>query len=305
MKDEISAAADFLARLVGKNETLPKEKVQQFREGVNDILTDKFKDHWFPDKPTKGQAYRCIRINGNIRHEPALELVCKNIGIAYADLMMPLELTLWIDPEDVTCRFGEHKGSYCIVANFRDGNKENYVDQINVDELEQKSVERAKQASFDLVNSRKRKARGYLKSNGFTNSSSGLYSSVDYNNGLATTTSSSYFSPHGTGGFYGSSPKFGSSYGSSPSHSIHQTTNSPMFTSNYSVSPAGGRGVSGSLGTPFRGQTSFTNAPSNFNGKFSRGLHTAFNNAASLSFGSYQQQSNDRYHWINKSIVKA
>lgn len=104
MRDEITAAAEFLTRLVGKNESLTKDKVDQFQQSVEDVLNDKFKTHWFPDKPNKGQAYRCIRINGNIRREPALELVCKNIGMEYSDLMLPLELTLWIDPEDVTCR---------------------------------------------------------------------------------------------------------------------------------------------------------------------------------------------------------
>lgn len=102
MKDEITAAADFLTRLVSKS--LSQEKVDQFRQNLDDVLTEKFKNHWFPDKPSKGQAFRCIRINENIRHEPALELVCKNMGLEYADLMLPLELTLWIDPEDVTCR---------------------------------------------------------------------------------------------------------------------------------------------------------------------------------------------------------
>lgn len=38
-----------------------------------------------------------------------------------------------------------------MVASFRDGNKENFVDQINVDELEQKSLERAKQVYWDLL----------------------------------------------------------------------------------------------------------------------------------------------------------
>lgn len=104
MKDEIAAAADFLTRLVAKNETLTKEKVDQFRENITAVLTEKFKNHWFPENPSKGQAFRCIRINENIRHEPALELVCKNIGLKYNELMMPIELTLWIDPEDVTVR---------------------------------------------------------------------------------------------------------------------------------------------------------------------------------------------------------
>lgn len=42
-------------------------------------------------------------------------------------------------------RFGEHKGSYCVVAKLRDGRQENYVDQINIDELEKRSLERSKQ----------------------------------------------------------------------------------------------------------------------------------------------------------------
>ena len=107
MKDEISAAADFLTRLVSKNECLAGDKVDQFHQELEEVLTEKFKNHWFPEKPSKGQAFRCIRINENIRREPALEQVCKNIGVEYTDLMLPLELTLWIDPEDVTCRYVE------------------------------------------------------------------------------------------------------------------------------------------------------------------------------------------------------
>jgi len=308
MKDEISAAADFLTRLVSKNECLGGDRVEQFNQELQQVLTEKFKNHWFPEKPSKGQAFRCIRINENIRREPALEQVCKNIGVEYNDLMLPLELTLWIDPEDVTCRFGEHKGAYCIVANFRDGNKENFVDQINVDELEQKSLERAKQASFDLVNSRKRKARGYLK-NGFANTSSGLYSGLDYSNGLTTTTSSSYYSSH-PGTFYASSPRLGTtSYGNSPSpHSVHQTTSSPMYTSNYSMSPTGRGGAGASYRGQVNGYSSNSAVAITNSGRFSRGLQSAFNSAASsLPFSSaYSQQgsSNDRYHW-NKPIVKA
>ena len=104
MKDEISAAVDFLSKLVGKNQSLPREKVNEFRVTLTRVLDHKFKNHWFPDKPSKGQAYRCIRVNENTRRDPTLELVCQEIGIKYSDLMIPIELTLWIDPEEVACR---------------------------------------------------------------------------------------------------------------------------------------------------------------------------------------------------------
>lgn len=45
----------------------------------------------------------------------------------------------------VSISFGEHKGSYCLVAKLRDGRQENFVDAINFVELEQKSAELSKQ----------------------------------------------------------------------------------------------------------------------------------------------------------------
>ena len=104
MKDEILSAVEFLCKLICKNQSLPREKINDFRVSLTRILENKFKNHWFPDKPSKGQAFRCIRVNENIRQDPALEMVCHEIGIKYADLMIPIELTLWIDPEEVTCR---------------------------------------------------------------------------------------------------------------------------------------------------------------------------------------------------------
>jgi hypothetical protein len=150
MKDEISAASDFLTRLIGRQNSdhLSDQQLKQFRNQLEVVLHRKFANHWFPDKPSRGQAFRCIRVNENIRRDSILETVCQEIGLPFAHLIMPAELTLWIDPEEVTCRFGEHKGSYCIVAQFKDGNNENYADTINVDELEQISAERSKQVSL-------------------------------------------------------------------------------------------------------------------------------------------------------------
>lgn len=98
-----------------------QDKLEQFRQCLTNALYERFHDHWFPEQPTKGQAYRCIRLNEWDRHDIALQKACSQCGIDYKDLQLPVELTLWVDPDEVTCRFGETKGSHCLVANFKDG----------------------------------------------------------------------------------------------------------------------------------------------------------------------------------------
>ncbi|XP_064413206.1 protein BTG3 isoform X3 [Latimeria chalumnae] len=58
MKNEIAAAVFFLMRLIKKNEKLKKEEVEIFAEKLTEILQEKYKNHWYPEKPTRGQAYR-------------------------------------------------------------------------------------------------------------------------------------------------------------------------------------------------------------------------------------------------------
>lgn len=73
----------------------------------------------------KGQGYRCIRVNGHNRRDATIESAANAAGVRYEDLSLPVELTLWVDPKEVCCRFGESKGSYCTLASFDD--KENIV----------------------------------------------------------------------------------------------------------------------------------------------------------------------------------
>lgn len=104
MKNEIEAAVSFLTKLIAKSDKLNQEKIDQFTEKLIYLLTERFQDHWFPEEPNKGQAFRCIRINENDRHDPNLELACHQCQIEYDQLKLPIELTLWVDPEEVTCR---------------------------------------------------------------------------------------------------------------------------------------------------------------------------------------------------------
>ncbi|XP_076030234.1 uncharacterized protein LOC143018609 [Oratosquilla oratoria] len=134
MKEEVNAAVIFIAKLIGRN--VMDEKKVQFEEKLRKRLTDRFRNHWHPEKPWRGQGYRCLRVNENIRKEPTIEMAAIESGLTYEDLNLPVEITIWVDPLEVCCRFGEQKGSCCTVASFRDGNKENFIDTFDFSGLE-------------------------------------------------------------------------------------------------------------------------------------------------------------------------
>jgi len=60
--------------------------------------------HWFPTNPNRGQAYRCIRLNGNSCADPIISQAAFKVGLKYSELKLPVELTLWVDPQEVSCR---------------------------------------------------------------------------------------------------------------------------------------------------------------------------------------------------------
>nr|XP_008535865.1 PREDICTED: protein BTG1 [Equus przewalskii] len=73
-----------------------------------------YKHHWFPEKPCKGSGYRCIRINHKM--DPLIGQAAQRIGLSSQELfrLLPSELTLWVDPYEVSYRIGED-GSICVL----------------------------------------------------------------------------------------------------------------------------------------------------------------------------------------------
>lgn len=141
MRNEITAAALFLVQLIEKNEKFSPDQLDCFRRCLIELLTERFKNHWFPDKPFKGQGYRCIRVNGHSRRDETLASAANAAGVKYEDLSLPVELTLWVDPHEVCCRFGENKGSYCTLASFENESGSIYHEEIDSSEKENKSIE--------------------------------------------------------------------------------------------------------------------------------------------------------------------
>lgn len=117
MKDEISAAVVFITKIVRKSKHLNQEDVSKFSEQLARVLMSRFRNHWYEENPSKGQGYRCIRISYDEPRDGALEKAAEASGINYDVLNLPADMTLWVDPREVTCRFGE-RGTCCTIATF-------------------------------------------------------------------------------------------------------------------------------------------------------------------------------------------
>lgn len=66
MRREIAAVVFFLKRLVKKGEKLESHKIELFVERLAVALQEKFRGHWYPENPSKGQAYRCCFLSSDI-----------------------------------------------------------------------------------------------------------------------------------------------------------------------------------------------------------------------------------------------
>jgi protein Tob/BTG len=121
MKLELQSASNFLVHLVrlSSRSNIPDEKLDKFRDCLVEVLRRRYRDHWFPEKPFKGSGYRCIRING--RMDPVIAQAGEVCGLDPQQIhsSFPSELTMWIDPLEVSYRIGEN-GSICVLYEFKE-----------------------------------------------------------------------------------------------------------------------------------------------------------------------------------------
>ncbi|GAB1302725.1 BTG anti-proliferation factor 1B [Apodemus speciosus] len=114
MIGEICAAATFISKFLCTKGFRNEQQLQTFSQSLQELLVEHYKHHWFPEKPCKGSGYRCIRINHKM--DPLVGQAAQQIGLSSQELfrLLPCELTLWVDPYEVSYRIGED-GSICVL----------------------------------------------------------------------------------------------------------------------------------------------------------------------------------------------
>ncbi|XP_016343721.1 protein Tob1-like [Sinocyclocheilus anshuiensis] len=123
MQLEIQVALNFIISYLYNK--LPRRRVNIFGEELERQLKQKYKGHWYPDKPYKGSGFRCIHVGEKV--DPVVEQAAKESGLDIEDVRnnLPQDLSVWIDPFEVSYQIGE-KGPVKVL----------YVDDSNENGLE-------------------------------------------------------------------------------------------------------------------------------------------------------------------------
>eukprot|EP00112_Aurelia_sp_Birch-Aquarium-sp1_P009668 Seg2105.2 transcript_id=Seg2105.2/GoldUCD/mRNA.D3Y31 product="Protein BTG1" protein_id=Seg2105.2/GoldUCD/D3Y31 len=119
MKDEVKSAAQFVCDKLKEKDFLSDEQCELFKTTLEELMLQRFDNHWHPEKPLKGNAYRCLNIN---HEECVLDPMLKQAAIeSFIDLddlrgIFPNGLALWVDPFDVSYRLGNgRKAAICPI----------------------------------------------------------------------------------------------------------------------------------------------------------------------------------------------
>ncbi|XP_077356050.1 protein BTG3-like [Festucalex cinctus] len=115
MEQEITDAVFPLMKTLVSKE-VEFQKTELFIQRLTFALQKKFQGHWYPENPSKGEAYRCIRVNQYYSNDPELLQACHESGLQFCDLRLPLDFTLWINPGEAFCRIGEENHPFSVAT---------------------------------------------------------------------------------------------------------------------------------------------------------------------------------------------
>uniref|UniRef100_UPI00398F2D04 protein Tob2-like n=1 Tax=Pristiophorus japonicus TaxID=55135 RepID=UPI00398F2D04 len=109
---EIKVALNFIISYLYNK--LPRRRADLFGEELERLLKQKYEGHWYPEKPLKGSGYRCVHIGETV--DPIVEQAARRSGLDIEDIRanVPPELSLWIDPFEVSYQIGE-KGAVKVL----------------------------------------------------------------------------------------------------------------------------------------------------------------------------------------------
>ena len=118
MKEEIRVGVEFFRQFLTKyGIQLAASQIDMFAEKLTSILHERYVNHWYADMPMKGQAFRCLRLKRSENYiDPVLEKTLSDLKLNLNQLGLPNDFTLWIDPGEVSVRFGDQVGYTYTIA---------------------------------------------------------------------------------------------------------------------------------------------------------------------------------------------
>ncbi|XP_023670359.1 protein Tob2 [Paramormyrops kingsleyae] len=102
---EVKIALNFIVSYL--YDKLPRRRADMFGEELERLLMTRFEGHWYPETPLRGCAFRCLHL-GTAR-DTVVELAARRSGLDMAEVRanVPPELSVWIDPYEVSYQIGE------------------------------------------------------------------------------------------------------------------------------------------------------------------------------------------------------
>lgn len=127
MHIEVQVALNFVISYLYNK--LPRRRVNIFGEELEKALKDKFSGHWYPDKPFRGSAYRCLKTGDPV--DAVLDRAARESGIPIQDILenLPEELAVWVDPGEVSYRIGEKGAVKILYSEHQDVIEESCADR--------------------------------------------------------------------------------------------------------------------------------------------------------------------------------
>lgn len=107
MKDEVDSAIKFLLGFF--KATVSEAGLEKFKQCLSKNMMEKYEHHWHPEKPQRGSAFRSITVDHD-SIDPLISTSMQQSGLKESCLhgKFPKELSVWVDPMDVSYRFGDH-----------------------------------------------------------------------------------------------------------------------------------------------------------------------------------------------------
>lgn len=138
MLEEIKSVTLFFANWL--SEKFEPKVVNEFKNALESELISRFKNHWYPSDPQRGQAYRSILIDG-VQTDPLLMDIASRLNVNLNDFesCLPRNCVVFIDPYRAVCKDLETGRGNLYHVIFQ-GKPEANVDSLSKTLLQQKEI---------------------------------------------------------------------------------------------------------------------------------------------------------------------